>query len=65
MQDTGSKTQQVYLKALREMPAWKKFQVIDGLNSSIREISLAGLRARHPDFSEPEANEYMCIAHTG
>ncbi|HAF96179.1 MAG: hypothetical protein A2X34_02050 [Elusimicrobia bacterium GWC2_51_8] len=54
MRDTSSKVQQVYFKTLREMPAWKKFRLIDGLNSSIREISLAGLRTRHPEFSEPE-----------
>ena len=54
MQDTSYKAQQVYFKTLREMPSWKKFRLIDGLNSAIREISLAGVRSRHPEFSEPE-----------
>ena len=54
MQDTSAKAQQFYFKTLRDMPAWKKFRVIDGLNSSIRELSLAGLKTRHPEFSEPE-----------
>ncbi|OGR38404.1 MAG: hypothetical protein A2X29_03015 [Elusimicrobia bacterium GWA2_64_40] len=54
MQDTSAKAQQIYFKTLREMPAWKKFQVMDGLNSSIREISLAGLRSRHPELSQRE-----------
>jgi len=54
MRDTNLKAQRVYLRTLREMPAWKKFRLIDGLNSAIRKISLAGVRTRHPELSEPE-----------
>jgi hypothetical protein len=27
-------------------------QVIDGLNTTIRQLTLAGIKARHPEFSE-------------
>ncbi|MFH1620105.1 MAG: hypothetical protein ABIG11_09430 [bacterium] len=54
MRDTSPKAQQVYFRTLREMPPWKKFRVIDGLNSAIREISLAGIKTRHPEFSKRE-----------
>ena len=52
MNDTGPKAEQAYLSALRGMPAWRKFQVIDGLNSAVRQITLAGIKARNPEFSQ-------------
>lgn len=47
------------------MPAWKKFSVIDGLNSYVREITVAGLRARHPEFSEPEILKAAAVIWLG
>jgi len=55
MNDTSPKAEQAYLSALRAMPAWKKFRAIDGLNSAVRQITLAGIRSRHPEFSEPQS----------
>jgi len=52
MNDTSPKAEQAYLSALRRMPAWRKFRVIDGLNSAVRQITLAGIKARHPEFSQ-------------
>jgi hypothetical protein len=54
MTDTNTKTGLVYHRMLRDMPAWKKFQVIGGLNSAIRQLSLAGIKARLPGLSEPQ-----------
>ena len=52
MNDTSPKAEQAYLSALRAMPAWRKFQAIDGLNSAVRQLTLAGIKARHPEFSQ-------------
>ena len=54
MNDTSPKAEQAYLSALRSMPAWRKFQVIGSLNSVVRELTLAGIKARHPEFSEQQ-----------
>lgn len=65
MHDTSAKAQQFYFKTLREMPAWKKFSVIDGLNSYLREITLAGVKSRHPEFSDPEILKAASILWLG
>ena len=52
MNDTSPKAEQAYLRALRALPAWRKFQAIGGLNSAVRELTLAGIKVRHPEFSE-------------
>jgi hypothetical protein len=54
MNDTSPKAEQAYLRALRNMPAWRKMQVIDGLNTTVRQLTLAGIKARHPEFSQQQ-----------
>jgi len=54
MNDTTPKAEQIRLNALRAMPAWRKFQAIDGLNSAVRQLTLAGIKTRHPEFSKTQ-----------
>jgi hypothetical protein len=51
--DTSPEAEQVLIKLLREAPAWRKLQMVDEANRSVKELLLAGLRDRFPrDNSE-------------
>lgn len=51
MTDTSPNADRVRLEALRAMPSWRKLALIDGLNSAVKQITLNGIKARHPEFS--------------
>lgn len=53
------------MNALRAMPAWRKFQAIDGLNSAVRQLTLAGIKARHPEFSQLQAVRAAAVLWLG
>lgn len=52
--DTDPEAERVQLAIYRDMPAWRKFEIIGEENRLSRELALAGLRARHPDASPEE-----------
>ena len=52
--DTDEAAERVLIELMRRAPAWRKLQLADQLNQSLRLLALAGLRARHPAAAEPE-----------
>ena len=52
--DTDKDTERIYLKMLREAPAWRKAAMVDSLTRACGELAVAGIRMRHPDISEKE-----------
>jgi hypothetical protein len=52
--DTSPEAEQVLINLLRQAPAWRRLQLTDRMSSAARDLSLAGLRARHPQASEAE-----------
>jgi hypothetical protein len=50
--DTSPEIDVVLLNLWREAPAWRKLELLDGLNRSTRELALIGLRRRHPHATE-------------
>jgi hypothetical protein len=42
------------IRLLREAPAWRKMEMLAGLNASAKSLALSGLRRRHPQASESE-----------
>ena len=52
--DTTPETEAVLFKMWRETPAWRKLQMMEGLNRSARQLSLIGLKQRHPNSSLAE-----------
>lgn len=52
--DTDAEAERVQLALYRDMPAWRKFEIVGEENRLSRELALAGLRARHPDASPEE-----------
>lgn len=48
-QDTHPKAEKVQLELIRRMPAWKKFAIVDGLNETVGNLALSGIRQRNPN----------------
>ena len=52
--DTSRDALEVQFRILREMPAWRKVQLVEDANRTARRLALAGISLRHPDASETE-----------
>ena len=52
--DTSPETEVVLFKLWREAPAWRKLEMMEGLNRTARQLALAGLRQRFPEASLEE-----------
>ncbi len=52
--DTSPEAQAVLLRLQREMPVWRKWELMDDLIRTERMFAWAGLKRRHPDASEAE-----------
>ena len=52
--DTSPAVAEVQLRILREMPAWRKVQLVEDANRTARQLALAGISLRRPDASEAE-----------
>ena len=49
--DTPLHIRRIQIDLLRQMPTWRKLQLVDDLNRTVRQLALAGLRERHPGDS--------------
>ncbi len=49
--DTDPDTEQLQIRRLQQMPAWRKLALMAEMNRSVRTLALAGLRQRYPDDS--------------
>ena len=52
--DTSPEAEVVLFKLWRETPAWRKLEMMEGLNQMVRQLALMGLRRRFPDASPEE-----------
>jgi hypothetical protein len=52
--DTSPETERVLFALLREMPPWRKLEMVAQLNQMVRELALSGLRERYPNASPEE-----------
>lgn len=52
--DTSPEAEAVLFKLWRETPAWRKLEMMEGLNRGARQLALMGLRQRFPDASPEE-----------
>jgi len=57
--DVHPEMEDLQLKLLRDLPAWKKLKMLSDLNASARLYALAGLRSRHPGETEAELNRRL------
>ena len=47
--DTTPEAEAVLFRLWRETPAWRKLEMMEGLNRTARQMALLGLRQRFPD----------------
>ena len=46
--DTPQDIERVYIELLRQMPPWRKLELVGAMNQTVRDLALAGLRQRYP-----------------
>jgi hypothetical protein len=47
--DTHPKMEELLVRLLRQVPPWRKMEMLVSLNSAARELAMAGLRKRYPN----------------
>ena len=52
--DTSPEAEAVLIQLLREMPPWRRLEMVNQLNATVRTLALSGLKSRHPGASEAE-----------
>jgi hypothetical protein len=52
--DTSPEAEAVLFKLWREAPAWRKLEMMEGLNRAARQMALVGLRQRFPTATNKE-----------
>ena len=52
--DTSPETERVLFAMLRDIPPWRKLEMVAQLNQTARDLALAGLRERHPQAAPEE-----------
>jgi hypothetical protein len=52
--DTSPEAEAVLIELLRTAPPWRKLQMMNRLNASLRTLALSRLRQRHPQASAAE-----------
>ena len=57
--DTLPETERALFAMRREMPPWRKVELVVHLNQTVRESALAGLRERYPNASPEELHRRL------
>jgi hypothetical protein len=51
--DTHSDLERLQVERQRQMPAWRKMELVAEMTQSVRTLALAGLRQRYPPTHRP------------
>jgi hypothetical protein len=65
LSDTSPEVERVQIELLRSMPSWRKFQLWNDLNMSVRQLSLTGLGQRFPSASRQELRRRLATILLG
>lgn len=52
--DTSPEMENLQIDLLRQMPPWRKMQIVAGLNEMVRSLATQGLRRRYPEATREE-----------
>lgn len=52
--DTSADAERVQFQIWREMPAWRKLELVAQMNETVRELAMLGLRQRYPKAADAE-----------
>jgi hypothetical protein len=63
--DTSAEAERVQIEILRSMPSWRKFQLWNDLNMTVRQLALSGLRERFPSASRQELRRRLATILLG
>ncbi|MFQ5418985.1 MAG: hypothetical protein ACE5FD_02735 [Anaerolineae bacterium] len=63
--DTSPEAETVLFRLWREAPAWRKLEMMEGLNRAARQLALAGLRQRFPNASTQELRRRLAAITLG
>lgn len=57
--DTHSQMETMQIRVIRQMPAWKKFAIVDDLNETVRTLAIRGIEQRHPAATAAEVDRML------
>jgi hypothetical protein len=57
--DTEESAEKVRVEILKELPAWRKLELLEDACETTRALMLAGLRSRFPGASEEELHRKL------
>ncbi|MEN8241435.1 MAG: hypothetical protein ABFS17_05905 [Chloroflexota bacterium] len=57
--DTHPEIEDLQLKLVRDLPAWKKLEMRAQLNQTAQSLALSGLRQRYPHAKNPELKRHL------
>ncbi len=63
--DTTPEADVVLFKLWLETPAWRKLEMMEGLNRAARQMALIGLRRRFPDATPEELKRRLAVIILG
>ncbi|HSH02695.1 MAG TPA: hypothetical protein VLL52_09275 [Anaerolineae bacterium] len=59
LSDTDPKIDAMIVERLRQMPVWRKWQLVADMGQMNRELALSGLRRRYPQATEEELKRLL------
>jgi hypothetical protein len=57
--DTHPKMEELQIRLLRQVPPWRKMEMLVSLNAAARELAMAGMRRRFPHADIEEIRRRM------
>lgn len=63
--DTHPAMEALQIELIRQMPAWKKIAIVDGLNQTVRTLAISGIKERHPDATPEQVRRLLAELSLG
>ena len=63
--DTHPKMEALQVELLRELPPWRKMELLVSLNASAQKLALAGLQRRYPNATPNELRRRLADLQLG
>ena len=63
--DTHPEAERVQIELIRQMPSWRKLDLIGQMIQTSRMLALSGLRQRHPDETPEELRLRLAVLMLG
>lgn len=57
--DTHPKMEAMQIEIIRRMPSWKKIAIMEGLNETVKTLTISGIKERHPNATPREVQRML------